>query len=253
MIFARVALQRGDQVEQDRHLVHAHAGGRLVEHEDRRLERDHQRDFQLALIAVRQRGRRNVAPVAERDALEHGVGARDQLAVAHPRAQHVVMHARGRLDRETHVLHHREAGKQIGQLKRAADAGAGARRRGQARDVAAVEQDLAGARGELSGDQVEVGRLAGAVRPDDRGQFAGAEGAAHRIDGDMAAEADGEIAGFEGGHRGAAYSVRSLPLKGGGSAAKAVGWGSAARSRRPPPRPSPFQGEGAHRARGRPI
>ena len=48
-----VLLELRDQVEHDRHLVDAHAGGRLVEHEDLRLERDHQRDFELALVAMR--------------------------------------------------------------------------------------------------------------------------------------------------------------------------------------------------------
>ena len=50
-----------------------------------------------------------VAPVRERDALEHRVGARDQFGVPHPGPQHVVVHARGRLDREPHVLEQRSA------------------------------------------------------------------------------------------------------------------------------------------------
>ena len=45
-----------DEVEHHRNLVDAHAGGRLVEHEDVGLERHHHRHFELALIAVRQRG-----------------------------------------------------------------------------------------------------------------------------------------------------------------------------------------------------
>ena len=66
-------------------------------------------------------------PVRERDALQHRVGARDQVGAPRPRAQHVVVHARGRLDREPHVLGDAEARKQVGQLERAADARRGVR------------------------------------------------------------------------------------------------------------------------------
>src|SRR5262249_1991700 len=131
----------------------------------------------------------------------------------HPGPQHLVVHAGRRLDREAHVLHHRETGKQIGELERAPDAGAGARGRCEARDVVAVEQHVAGARGELTGDQVEIGGLAGTVRPDDRGELAGPEQAADGIDGDMTAEADGEAAGFEGGHAADAAPSPTLPRK----------------------------------------
>ena len=248
MILRRVLLELRDQVEHDRHLVDAHSGGRLVEHEDLRLERDHQRDLELALVAMRQRRRSAVAPMRERDALEHRVRARDQIGVPHPWPQHVVVHAGSGLHGEAHVLGDRKARKQIGELERAAEPGSRARGRREPRDVPPVEQDLARARGKLPGDQVEVGGLARAVRPDDRGQFAGPERATHRIDGHVAAEANGEIAGFEGGHAAAARSVPYLPLKGGGRRAKRVGWGSFAPG--PPPQPSPFQGEGAHRVCG---
>ena len=51
-----VLLQPRDQIEHDGDFVDAHAGGRFVEHEDIGLQRHHQRDFELALIAVRKRG-----------------------------------------------------------------------------------------------------------------------------------------------------------------------------------------------------
>ena len=62
------------------------------------------------------------------------------------------------------------------------------------RDVVRRREHAAGGRPELAGDQVEVGRLAGAVGADDRGQRAGMERAAHPVDGDVAAEADGQVA-----------------------------------------------------------
>ena len=71
-----VGLEPRDEIEHHRNLVDAHAGRRLVEHENRRLERHHHRDFELALIAMRQRGRERVAPAEQADRIEHGVGAR---------------------------------------------------------------------------------------------------------------------------------------------------------------------------------
>jgi hypothetical protein len=52
MVRSLVGLEFGDQVEHDRGLVDAHAGGRLVEHVDHRIERDQHGNLQLALVAV---------------------------------------------------------------------------------------------------------------------------------------------------------------------------------------------------------
>jgi hypothetical protein len=46
-------LDGSDDGQHGRHLVDAHAGGRLVEHEDVGLERQQDRDLELALVAVR--------------------------------------------------------------------------------------------------------------------------------------------------------------------------------------------------------
>ena len=107
------------------------------------------------------------------------------------------MHAGLRLDGEPHVLGDAEARKEIGQLERAAEAEPGALRRAQAGHVLPVDQDRAVGGAQLARDQVEVGRLAGAVRPDDGGELAGPEGAGDVIDRDMAAEADGQVARLE--------------------------------------------------------
>src|SRR5207249_9005055 len=73
--------------------------------------------------------------------------------------------------------------------------------------------DAAGGGTQLSGDQVEIGGLAGAVRADDRRQFAGPKAAADSVDRDVAAEADGQIAGFErDGHRASYAAERALFL-----------------------------------------
>ena len=141
---ALVLLQPADQVEHDRHLVDAHPGGRLVEHEDLGLQRHHQRDFELALVAMRERRCGDAAAAAEGDLIEDRIGPRDQVAPRHPRTEQVVMGAALRLDGEAHILFHAEIRKQIGELERAPEARAGAQRSRELGDIAAIEQDGAG-------------------------------------------------------------------------------------------------------------
>ena len=45
----------------------------------------------------------------------------------------------------------------------------------ETRDVLALEQDQTGIGGEIAGDQVEQGRLAGPVGPDDADRIAGSD------------------------------------------------------------------------------
>jgi hypothetical protein len=142
-------------------------------------------------------GSSNIPPAAKRDRVENGAGPRDQVPARHPRPDHVVVHAAGRLHGEAHILLDAQVRKQVGELEGAAEAGAGAQRRGKSGDIGAVEQDAAAGRTELPGDQVEVGGLAGAVGADNGGQLTGTEAAADRVDRDVAAEANGQIAGFE--------------------------------------------------------
>ena len=50
--FAGVLLEFCNEVEHHGHFIDAHAGGRLVEHENLRLQRHHQRDLEFALVAM---------------------------------------------------------------------------------------------------------------------------------------------------------------------------------------------------------
>src|ERR1700722_11757805 len=102
---------------------------------------------------------------------------------------------RHRLHRQTHIHEHREARVEIDQLERAAEPEPRAVGCAEPRDVLAEQAHAAGCRAQLSRDQIEVGRLAGAVRPDDRGQRALVKRAGHGIDRDLPAEIDGQIAG----------------------------------------------------------
>src|SRR5262245_32706210 len=114
-----------------------------------------------------------------------------------PHREQIPAGAGARLHRETHVLQDREAREQVGELKGAPDAAPRALRGGEARDVLAEQRDAAGARRQLSRNQVEVGGLAGAVRADDRRERPGLERAADAVHRDMTPEADGQVAGFE--------------------------------------------------------
>src|SRR3977135_4263107 len=104
------------------------------------------------------------------------------------------MHAARRLDRKPDILLDAQIWKQVGQLKGAAETGAGPHRRRKPRDVLAVEQHPAFGRLELSRDQVEIGGLAGAVRTDDGGELTRTKGATDMVHGDVAAEADRQVA-----------------------------------------------------------
>jgi hypothetical protein len=114
------AFSFGDQVEDHRRLVDAHAGGRLVEHVEPGIERDQQRHLQLALVAVRQRGRAgrligSAGPVPEA-MLGHSVSSIWLSAWRTGRSPG----APG-LDDEPHIFAHGERWKQVGQLERPAD------------------------------------------------------------------------------------------------------------------------------------
>src|ERR1700730_10264815 len=118
------------------------------------------------------------------------------------------MHAGGRLHREPEVFFDAEVREQIGELEGAAEPGAGAQWHGELCDIGAAEQDVAFGRAQLSGDQVGIGGLAGAVGADNGGQFARTKRATDAVDRDVAAEANGQVAGFERGHWKLVYARR---------------------------------------------
>ena len=96
--------------------------------------------------------------------------------------------------RQPHVFahgHRRERGRN---LEGAADPAARDRMRGNAVDARPRQRDAARVGNELSVDEIEAGRLAGAVGSDQRDQFAGRDGKRHVVDGAYAAERLGETA-----------------------------------------------------------
>ena len=125
-----LALELADQLEDHRHVGGAHAGGRLVEHVDARLERHQHRDLELALVAVRQAARRGVLAAGQAHPLDQLVGAPARCPGdrATPRTGSSPSLA-PRLHREAHVLEHAQAGEELRQLEGAAEAAVRARRR----------------------------------------------------------------------------------------------------------------------------
>ncbi len=86
------------------------------------LQRHHHRDFELALVAMRQRRGERVAAVEQADRIEHGIGARDEIGVRAPGPPHVVVNAGLGLGREAHVFSTVRLGKQVGELEGAPEA-----------------------------------------------------------------------------------------------------------------------------------
>ena len=133
---------------------------------------------------------------------EHRVGAEDEIHPRPPRLAHVVVHAGTGLNGEAHVLGDAEAREEVGELEGAPEAASRAQRGAEPRHVLPLDQDRAVRGGELPRHEVEVGRLAGAVGPDDGGELAGPEGAGDVVDRNVAAEADGQVPRLERrGHR----------------------------------------------------
>src|SRR3990172_1458698 len=186
-----------DQVEHHRNLVHAHSGGRFVEHEYIGFEREQNRHLELSLIAVRQRGGHRVALFRERDAVQEVFRLLDQLGVAAPHGKQVLADAGARLNRKADIFEHGEARKQVGELERAANAALGSLRRAQLADVVAEERHAPAGRPQLAGNEVEVGGLAGAVRTHDRGERPRAKGTGDLIHRDVAPETDAQAVGLE--------------------------------------------------------
>jgi hypothetical protein len=85
-----------------------------------------------------------------------------------------------RLDRQAHVLQHRQVGEQLRELEGPAQAAPRAQRRRQRGDVLAVQPAPARHWPAAARDQVEVGRLARAVGPHDGRERARARSAGHR-------------------------------------------------------------------------
>src|SRR6185369_508361 len=195
-------------------VLEAHALRRLVEQHQRRRHRERRRDLERALPAI-----------AELDCRQRCVGLEvdraqqlDRLGVERVErtlgAPELKRRAELSLQRDAHVLEHREMREHGRDLERADDATAGDRRRLLGGDVGAVEDDPARGRRQELGEEVEAGRLTVAVRPDQRVDRAAANAQIDLVDGDEALELLGEIGRLEdevAAHRSTPAATRTDP------------------------------------------
>ncbi len=205
----RDAEQRADVLDPERHvlgLLDAEAGRRLVEQQELRLRAERARHLDDLPDAVREIDDEAVAVRLEVEEVDHLLGrfAVRELERAHARQEHELLdEARFPVGvaAEQEVLQDRGVLEELDVLEGARDAAPGDLVRRHARDVLVAEDEPARARIVDPRDEVEDGRLAGAVRTDDREDLALRDVEAHAVDGANAAEVDHEPVRGEEPHR----------------------------------------------------
>src|SRR6266851_7272515 len=174
-----------------------HAGGRLVEQHHLGVERERGGDLERALAAVRQLDGDGGFELGQADRGNQLARAGIEL-VQHPcRAPEVERMSELSLQRDAHVLEHREVRKYRRDLERAHEAHAGDARRRRAGDVAPLVEDAARGRLQEVRQQVKTGGLAGAIGADQGMNAAAPHLEADALDGDEALEFLGEPSGLE--------------------------------------------------------
>ena len=212
--------ERFDQRRGFLRLAVAHALGRLVEQQDFRLAGGGDRDFEAALLAMRQLAGRLARLGRKPEPLQQFIDAGLRLRLART-GRHAIANGIEHLRRQPQVFGHRQFEEQIGDLERAREPGcqhAVGRLRGA---IHALDQHLAVARTQCPGDQVEQRRFAGAVRPDHGGDAIARDDEADVVDGAQTAEMHGEIADFQdrrghgrrSGESHRAIGGRMMPIK----------------------------------------
>ena len=201
-------LQLGDQPLHLRRLGRIHAGRRLVEQQQTRLQRQRARDLDAAAIGVGQAVGRLVdarqQPLAEtRQDGPHLFAQSFLLGLYRSRSQQRQSQFQQRTDQrcrrpdgaqprmraDQDVLHHAEIAEDTAKLERARDATGRQFLRRKTGDDLPIETDLAGIGPVEPGHEIEQRGLAGAVRADDADQIALGEVEIDAVDGGQSAEA----------------------------------------------------------------
>ena len=183
-----------DQCRDPFHVFVRHARRRLVEQHHLRVEREGGRDFERALAPVRQLDRGRRRKTRETDSVDQFLGAVVEHRKRTRRAPELERPTPLALECDAHVLEHRQMRKRGGDLKRAHHAHARNRSGRRAGDLAAVEEDLTGRRGEEMREQVEAGCLPGTVGTDQRVDRPPPNFEIDAVDGDETLELLGEPA-----------------------------------------------------------
>jgi hypothetical protein len=194
---AHVGRQRGEQRDQLPSLGRRQAGRRLVEQDEPRRPGQGHADLELALLAVGERGDGLGGDGGEPHALEEVAGGRPRGVVG-PRAEQREAPAGDAAHSQEHVVLHRQLAEQQRGLIGAAQALADPVVRRPGGDVLAEEAHPPGGGGEVAGDHVEQGGLAGAVGADDGPALAGGDGERHTVHCPQRAEGAGDVLEHEG-------------------------------------------------------
>ena len=163
---ALVRVHRPDQLDELRHVLHRHAGHRLVEQENALVRGEQHRELELALVSVREQPGGPRITALEPDPLDRPGRARDRVPDGGRPPPDPHRPAHRRLRRQAHVLVHRQQREDVRDLERAADARLRTPVGRLLRDVDAVELDGAARRPAQAGDEVEECRLPRPVRAD---------------------------------------------------------------------------------------
>ena len=174
-----------------------HALRRFVQQHQLRVHRQRGGDLEGALAAVRQFDRDHMGERTELDPVQqlHGPCIEHrQTRLSLPEMERRRQRA---LQADAHVFEHGQVGKHCGHLERADDAAARDLRWLFQGDVLAAVDDLAAGGNQELGEQVEEGRLAGAIGADQRVDLSTAHPQVDVAHGDEATELLGQVARFE--------------------------------------------------------
>ena len=155
-----------DDVEDLLSFAFGHAGHRLVEQQHPRPAGERHRDLEQAALAVGQLGDALALDVLETELTQQRIARRPDPRVGAEPPPPAGADAELPRDRERERLQRRQPAEELVDLECAHDAASHPPVRRQAGDVVAIEPDRAGARLQGAGEQVDQGRLAGAVRAD---------------------------------------------------------------------------------------
>ena len=165
-----------------------HAGGRLVEQQQARVEAERQRDLDDALVAVSELARDVIGEPGQASRLHELLDLLAHLAARGGTKPGARVPAGGGLDAQAEIFEDGEVAEDLGDLEGADDAEPGTLLRREPVDAGALEPDRAAARRREAGDEMEERGLAGAVRTDHGMELARADLERDTVDRPDAAE-----------------------------------------------------------------
>src|ERR671911_253391 len=185
--------QVGDPLDQRR--VDTARG--LVEQDQRRLGHEHGGQLQQLLLAEGEVAGLGALQVVDADPGQPGPSPFHVGTVAETAED---LSQASAPKRDQHVVQHREPGEDAADLEGPAEPGVCDPVRGPGRDLASVDEHVAGVRADHPGDEIEERRLSRAVRADQAVDQGVLELDGDTVDGDDSAERLGEIVGMHDRH-----------------------------------------------------